>query len=300
MNEQPQTEARDDESSRSRPVFVGDSDLCNPMLCRIPKRIIQTGKHVQQPLQNQAMMANVRLLNPDYEYLFFDDEGVRRFIEKEFPQHQRVFDSFRFPIQRYDFFRYLAVYRYGGFYFDLDVMLASSLSSLSESRCVFPFEGLTLSPFLRGHHRMDWEIGNYAFGAAPGHPFLEAIIENCVKAQRDPAWVKPMMRGLPYLFRDEFLVLNTTGPGLVSRTFAENPELAKSITVLFPDDVCDIDKWNRFGDLGVHLMKGSWRTRGSRVHRRLAQRWESWKMKGLLEKSRRLGKTRNDVRCATP
>ncbi len=135
------------------------------MECRIPKRIIQTGRHVQQPLQNQAMMANVRLLNPDYEYLFFDDEGVRRFIEKEFPQHQRVFDSFRFPIQRYDFFRYLAVYRYGGFYFDLDVMLASSLSSLSESGCVFPFEGLTLSPLLRGHHRMDWEIGNSAFGA---------------------------------------------------------------------------------------------------------------------------------------
>ena len=83
---------------------------------RIPKRIIQTGKHVHQPLHNRAMMANIRLLNPDYEYLFFDDEGVRRFIEQESPQHREVFDSFRFPIQRYDFFRYLAVYRYGGFY----------------------------------------------------------------------------------------------------------------------------------------------------------------------------------------
>ena len=262
---------------------------------QIPKRIIQTGKHVQQSLRNRAMMANIRLLNPDYEYLFLDDEQVETFIEREFPQYRAVFDSFQFPIQRYDFFRYLAVYRYGGFYFDLDVLLASDLSGLLESGCVFPFEGLTLSHFLRTHHKMDWEIGNYAFGAASGHPFLEAVIENCVRAQEEPDWVRPMMRGLPLLFRGEFRVLNTTGPGLLSRTLAENAELAKTVTVLFPDDVCDLDNWNRFGDLGIHFMEGSWRTRSSHARRRLAQRWEDWKMQGLLKQSLRLGKTRHHV-----
>ena len=265
---------------------------------RIPKRIIQTGKQPEQPLPNRAMMANIRLLNPDYEYLFFDDEEVRRFIQQEFPQHRQIFDSFRFPIQRYDFFRYLAVYRYGGFYLDLDMMMASGLSSLLEHDCVFPFEGLTLSPFLRTHHSMDWEIGNYAFGAAPGHPFLEAVIENCVRAQKDPSWVKPMMRGLPYLFRDEFLVLNTTGPGLLSRTFAENTDLAKTVTVLFPTDVCDVSNWNRFGDLGVHFMEGSWRARSSYARRRFAQHWENWKLQGLLKQSLRLGKTRHHLPMA--
>src|SRR6202021_4137943 len=123
------------------------------------------------------------------------------------------------------------------------VMLASDLSSLLNSGCVFPFEGLTLSRYLRKHYKMDWEIGNYAFGAAAGHPFLEAVVENCVRAQKEPGWVKPMMRGLPFLFRDEFLVLNTTGPGLLSRTLAENKKLAKGVTVLFPDDVCDMTNW---------------------------------------------------------
>src|SRR4029077_5545531 len=137
-----------------------------------------------------------------------------------------------------DFFRYLAIYRLGGFYFDLDVILATDLSPLLPTGCVFPFEGLTLSRLLRSYG-MDWEIGNYAFGATPGHPFLEAVIENCVRAQKDPSWVKPMMRGLPFFFRDECLVLNTTGPGLLSRTLAENAELATTVTVLFPDDVCD-------------------------------------------------------------
>jgi hypothetical protein len=258
----------------------------------IPKRIIQTGKNAQQPLRTRAMVCNLRLLNPDYEYLFFDNYQVGRFIDSEFPQYRKVFDSFQFSIQRYDFFRYLAVYRHGGFYFDLDVMLASGLSSLLECSCVFPFEGLTLSRFLRDNRNIDWEIGNYAFGAAPGHLFLEAVIENCVRAQREPGWVKPMLRGFPLLFRSESLILNTTGPGLLSRTFVENPELAKTVTVLFPDDVCDPANWNRFGDLGIHFMEGSWRMRGGRAHRRLAQHWENWKLRGLLKQSLRMGRTR--------
>jgi hypothetical protein len=238
------------------------------------------------------MMANLRLLNPDYEYLFFDEERVQVFIDHEFPQYRAVFNSFKFPIQRYDFFRYLAVYRYGGFYFDLDVMLASGLSGLLDAGCVFPFEGLTLSEHLRNHHKMDWEIGNYAFGAAAGHPFLAAVIENCVKAEKDPNWVKPMMRGYPPLLTSEYLILNTTGPGLISRTLAENVESAKTVTVLFPDDVCDLENWNRFGDLGVHFIEGSWRTRSSYLVRRVAQHWENFKLQGLLKESRKLGKTR--------
>src|SRR2546426_1369956 len=202
----------------------------------IPTRIIQTAKHRDLSLKQRAMTTNLRLLNPDYDYLFFDNEDVERFIDREFPQHRHVFDSFRFPIQRCDFFRYLAVYRLGGFYFDLDVLLASELSSLLSNGCVFPFEGLTFSRLLRSYG-MDWEIGNYAFGAAAGHPFLEAVIENCVRAQRDPQWVKPMMNGIPRPFRSEFYVLNTTGPGLVSRTLAENPRLAADVTILFPEDV---------------------------------------------------------------
>jgi glycosyltransferase involved in cell wall biosynthesis len=238
------------------------------------------------------MVSNIRLLHPDYEYLFFDDEAVEKFVDQEFPQYRGVFDSFRFRIQRYDFFRYLAVYRHGGFYFDLDVLLASSLSSLLESGCVFPFEGLTYSRFLRTKHNLDWEIGNYGFGAGPRHPFLEAIIENCVRAQKDPAWVKPMMRGLPPLSKLEFYVLYTSGPGLVSRTLAENPELAKTVMVLLPEDVCDLENWNRFGDFGIHLMDASWRLNRGRVRRRLAGELEAWKLRGLLKESVVLGKTR--------
>ena len=258
----------------------------------IPKRIIQTGKTSNLPLKERAAVCNLKLLNPDFEYLFFDDQQVEDFIDRYFPQYRPTVDSFRFRIQRYDFFRYLAIYQFGGFYFDLDVFLASSLSDLLESGCVFPFEGLTFSHYLRNEHAMDWQIGNYGFGAAEKHPFLLAVIENCVKGQTDPKWVQPMMRGVPPLSRTEFLILNTTGPGLLSRTLAENPALAGAVKVLFPEDVCDVRLWNRFGDHGVHLMDGSWRQKRGLLLRRLAQHWEVWRMRKLLEDSRRLGRTR--------
>jgi hypothetical protein len=257
----------------------------------IPKRIIQTGRHRNLPLKQRAFSTNVRLLNQDFEWRFFDDDDVDRFVQDEFPEHWDMFVSFPVPIQKYDFFRYLAVYRLGGFYLDLDVLLAQGLSELCSSGCVFSFEGLTFSRLLRSRG-MDWELGNYAFGGAPGHPFLEAVIANCVKAQRDPSWLAEMMDGVPALSKDEHRVLYSTGPGLLSRTLAENPALGTTINVLFPDDVNDEKSWFNFGQYGVHMMEGSWRPSAGYVRRRLRQRLEAWTLKRLMRQSRARGPSR--------
>jgi hypothetical protein len=139
---------------------------------------------------------------------------------------------------------------------------------------------------------MDWEIGKFGFGATAGHPFIEAVIENCVRAQNDPAWVEPMMRGLPFLSRSEFYILYTTGPGLVSRTLAENPDLAETLRILLPDDVCDSKNWFHFGEYGVHMMQASWRSKKSALLRQVAGRWENWEFHRLKRQSELLGKTR--------
>jgi len=265
------------------------------MNSRIPKRIIHVWGAGERdlPLLSKAAVANVRLLNPDFEYFFFDDKRIEDFINEHFLEYQSLFHSFRFPIQRYDFFRYLAVYHFGGFYLDLDVFLASSLSQLLEFGCVFPFEELTMNIFLRQEYGMDWEVGNYAFGAAAGHPFIHAIIKNCVRAQKDLEWVQAVMRSIPRMLREDFYVFNTTGPGLVSRTLAEHPDAAKQVKVLFPDNVCDSTNWHRFGAFGVHLMAGTWLKHKSILRRRLAAVWMRWIRKRLLKESLRLGESRS-------
>ena len=263
----------------------------------IPARIIQTGKTRDLPPLAKAAVVNIKCLNPAFEYLFFDDDEVSAFVAKEFPQYRDVFEAFPFRIQKYDFFRYLAILRFGGFYFDLDVFLSEDLSPLLSHSAVFPFEELTLSRYLRDRHGMDWELGNYAFGAAAGHPFLEAVIENCVKAQRNTDWVRPMMAGIPRIFQPDFFVLNTTGPGLLSRSFAENPDFAAAVTILFGGDVCESANWHKFGTYGIHLMNGSWRTRGGFLRRRLAWWWESRSKARLMPASVKLG-PRRDPRSA--
>jgi hypothetical protein len=260
---------------------------------RIPRRIIQTGKSSDLPLVSKAAAANLRLLNPDFEYLFFNDAQVNEVVTEVFPDYRIVFDSFPRPIQKYDFFRYLAVYHFGGFYFDLDVFLASCLEELLNFGCVFPFEELTLNVFLRQEYGMDWEIGNYAFGAVAGHPFIHAIIKNCVRAQKDPTWTEAMMKPIPRMFREDFYVYNTTGPGLISRTLAEYPDAAEEVKVLFPKNVCDSANWHRFGTFGVHLMEGTWRKHKNIVRRRLFASWLSWTRKRLLKESLRLGESRS-------
>lgn len=287
---------------RSSSLKARNSAVLTDMLAAhaaIPRRIIQTGKSVHQSVRTRAMVTSIRQLNPDFEYLFYDDDAVETFIDKEFPQYRDVFDNFLYRIQKFDFFRYLAVYRYGGFYFDLDVLLGSGLSQLLDYGCVFSFEGLSYSRYLRDQCQMDWEIGNYAFGAAPFHPFLEAIIENCVRAQKDPGWVKPMMRGIPRMSKEEFLVLYTSGPGLISRTLAERPDLARTVMILFPDNVCDTRNWNCFGNLGVHMMDASWRRTSGRIRRRIMLELEAWQLRRLIRESAQSGNTRSHIFSTT-
>jgi inositol phosphorylceramide mannosyltransferase catalytic subunit len=258
---------------------------------QIPRRIIQTDRDL--PLLARASTMNLRLLNPDFEYLFFNDAQVEEFIDAEFPQYRPVFDSFPVRIQRYDLFRYLAVYRFGGFYFDTDVLLASSLEDLLVYSCVFPFEYLSLNRFLCEEYGMDWEVGNYAFGASAGHPFLEAIIKNCIRAQQHPEWREPMLKSIPRMFRSEYFVLATTGPGLVSRTLAEYPGARDQVKVLFPEDVCDQNSWFRFGNYGVHLQVGTWRKPERLLRRVLHRYWVSATRRALLKDSIKRGAKRS-------
>jgi inositol phosphorylceramide mannosyltransferase catalytic subunit len=109
------------------------------MTDRIPKRIIQTDKSRNLPILQRSAVAGIRLNNPDFEYIFFDDLEVETFIGDHFPEYREVFNSFPFAIQKYDFFRYVAVYKLGGFYLDTDMLLATGLTDLLDCGCVFPF-----------------------------------------------------------------------------------------------------------------------------------------------------------------
>ena len=265
---------------------------------KIPRRIIhvycpQAGESKKLSLLHQAALASARALHPDFEHILFGRVEMEEFVREKFPEFRVAMASFPRPIQRFDFFRYLVVYGLGGFYFDLDVLLARSVHPLLDCKCVFSFEELTVSAFLRRSYGMDWELANYGFGAARQNPFVGALIDNCLRVLSEPSWAQQMMQDVPRAIRELLIVPFTTGPGMVSRTLGENPHLAKDVTILFPEDVCNERTWHQFGDFGVHLQQGAWRSRHGYVRRRLANLWESWMRRRLHRESRARGKSRS-------
>jgi hypothetical protein len=160
-------------------------------------------------------MKSVRLLNPDYEYMFFDDGRVEEFVSQEFPNTA--------PSLSYSGLRFSAMIS-----FDISLFTTSVGSILTLMCCwglacrpfwrgaaSFPLRGLTLSHRLRTELGMDWEIGNYAFGAAAGHPFLEAIIKNCVRGPEGSAVGQVDDARNPRLDKDLYSIFYSTGPAVL-------------------------------------------------------------------------------------
>ena len=222
----------------------------------IPRRIIQTGRS-EAALSDEERKAvgAIKALHPGYEHVFFDDEAVVALVHDDYPEYREIFDTYEVKIQKFDFFRYLAVYKLGGFYFDLDVYLDKPLDDLLECSAAFPFEKITIFEMLRKRGMLG-QLGNYAFGASAANPFLGKVIEYCVRAAGDRAWTEaPTFPPLPAL-REMLYVYYSTGPGIVSRVWIEHPELRDEVEVLFPGRATDSQ---RFGEYGVHWHAGSWK-----------------------------------------
>src|SRR5215469_16288870 len=70
--------------------------LRHTMTDKIPKRIIQTDKSRNLPVLQKAAVTGIRLNNPDFEYVFFDDLQVDTFIDRHCPEYRDVLNSFPF------------------------------------------------------------------------------------------------------------------------------------------------------------------------------------------------------------
>ena len=155
----------------------------------IPKLIHQTYKNRSLPPEIVRNIASLRLMNPGWTYNFYDNDDCIAFIRNEYGLE--VLDYFlrigqEYGAARADLFRYLCLYRLGGVYLDLksgasrpfDEVLASDdsyLLSQWRNDGGTSFAGWGIHDELKkiaGGEYQQWFII-----AAPGHPFLKAVIE---------------------------------------------------------------------------------------------------------------------------
>lgn len=172
----------------------------------IPKVLMQTGKRKSDMNKHSIKWQN---MNPDYDYVFFDDNDCKSFITKHFNQEVlRAFDCLRPGAFKADLFRYCWLYVEGGVYVDLDCVPIQPLSIIIDNR----------ADFISVSERRNIPGIYQAFIACKARcPFLlkaiRRIVENC------QIMYYPKLSSNDR-FDDQWTsVLSITGPVLLSEVF---------------------------------------------------------------------------------
>ncbi len=164
---------------------------------RIPRRIAQFWAQGEPDADLVPMMQSWQAAHPDHAYRCFDRASALAFLQENCtPEVARAFRRAREAAQAADIFRLAWLTVEGGVWADAD------------DRCLAPVSGLigAETTFL-GYQEEFGSIGNNVLAAAPGHPAVVAALRDAVSAA---------LRG------DQDMIWLSTGPGLLSRTFARH------------------------------------------------------------------------------
>jgi hypothetical protein len=96
----------------------------------IPRIIFQSWKTNHLTYNLCQTVLSWAKLNPEYDYLLFDDDAADLFVQKEFGDNIfHAFSCVKVGAAKCDVWRLMVVYIYGGIYFDIDVKANSAFSS---------------------------------------------------------------------------------------------------------------------------------------------------------------------------
>ena len=150
---------------------------------KIPKIIIQTYKTKDLPQYYQNIVNHNRNLNPDYEYKLFDDNDCFEFIKNNYDS--RTLNAFqkinpKYGASKADFFRYCAMYKYGGVYLDIKSKILKPLNKLINNDDEYILSYWIFKPWRNILKNKYGEFQNWHIICVPGHPFLKEVIENVI------------------------------------------------------------------------------------------------------------------------
>jgi mannosyltransferase OCH1-like enzyme len=223
----------------------------------IPKNIIQIWAiNPDSPRiiskEHQQLIEKWKTMNPDYRHIFMTETEIYPFLQKHYPNYLDTYNKLPRFIQKLDFLRYVALYHYGGFYFDADVEPLKPLDdTLLKHRAVFPIdqyvrcggknEEKRMTPFCDMSQK--FLLGQYAFACQAKNPFIHKVVEEIHK--NVDKYVE-MEDG------SELYVYITTGPDFITNVYT-NYEKKDDIFIL------DNGREQWFGDYGRHGLLGSWK-----------------------------------------
>lgn len=153
----------------------------------IPKIIHQTYSTSHLPQKLERNIANIRKLNPDWQYRFYSDEDILDYLEENcswaLEYYLRI--SKRYGAARADLFRYLLLYREGGVYLDIKSSASKPFSQVLRADDRFILSHWRNRPDDKYpgwgiHKEIVSEAGEFQqwfIVSVPEHPFLRKVIE---------------------------------------------------------------------------------------------------------------------------
>jgi mannosyltransferase OCH1-like enzyme len=219
---------------------------------KIPKIIVQTWKTKNIPKKYVNDIASLKKVNPEFQFLFFNDDDIEYFLKTNYPEYYKSYLKLPVKIQKIDYFRYIAIYHYGGFYFDLDMTGIMPLDDLLDYECVFPVDQnikkagcgkKRLKNFCEKN--MAFLLGQYAFGAKPENDFIKKLIDNIHNNIDIYVQLYTNTKDLLYVY-------STTGPDYVTNVYLDYDK-KDSIHILKHSN----DQY--FGHYAKHNHYGTWK-----------------------------------------
>ncbi len=229
-------------------------------LITIPKIIHQIYEDPKGPSQELLDISNSwKLKHPNWLYYFWDKNKIDHFLRTYFQDFISYYNSYIFPVQRWDAIRYLILYIYGGMYVDFDYECLNSIESLLvDSDCCIGLEPHENASF----YSKDFIIGNALMATTPSHPFFKMIIDDLI-----------LNNNHSFSKWDGIQIIESTGPFLVTRVYKNYPH--KDEIKLLPSEFVTPLTFNEVRDLvndnitveieqkvekafAIHYFSGSW------------------------------------------
>ena len=228
----------------------------------VDKTQLKTGNYKEPPKipkDQIEYMEKMRKLNPEFQHLFFDGRDIKRFFESNYPEYYDTYKRLPAFIQKLDFFRYLAVYHYGGFYFDMDVEPNKPLdAAILNHQAVFPIDEYGDSTMCASVRMKDYcdkkrpfLLGQYAFGATAKHPFLKYVVDKIHKNVDIYIEASKQVENSP---REQahYYVFKTTGPDFITDCYNRYGHTSQFY-------ILSTGKRQVFGDYATHKYAGVWK-----------------------------------------
>lgn len=139
-----------------------------PGFQKIPKIIMQTNERSVVPIGMRSTMDSIIEDNPDYGYIYFDDQEAKKFLQNNFPKEVAdAYDSLKPGAYKADLFRHCFLYKNGGVYIDTGMVSKTPLRQLINPMDEFicPEDGGTFGLY------------NAFICCVPLHPIMKATID---------------------------------------------------------------------------------------------------------------------------